>query len=355
MEETILYQKGTYGLNVWKIWSENNIIKIQANGQIYSEIIEEGKAGRTIEQQVQLRMNARINDKLDDGFVYNVNEIKNKRFNQLGLPLPMLAKQFKDAKDKINLNDCYFQPKLNGHRCIITNINDKMCAYSRRGRWISVIDHITDNLPLPEGYFLDGELYKHGIPLQTIASWVKRDVPLEQTKEIEYHVYDIFKLDKDSNFEMRINFLRDFIERIKNPSIKYTETIYMKDQKATATELLKEYKFKGFEGLILRPRTSIYRIGERPYDLVKFKERIDGEFKCLDIISSRDGWGILVLQIPWNNKTFECVAPGTIIDKIETLLNKEKYIGRFVTCEYADLTIEGKPFHCVATNWRSDL
>ena len=66
--EITLYGKGVFGTNVWKIWSEENIIHIMANGQRYNEVITEGKQSRTIEDQVKLRIEARVRNKMDGGF-----------------------------------------------------------------------------------------------------------------------------------------------------------------------------------------------------------------------------------------------------------------------------------------------
>jgi hypothetical protein len=54
-------------------------------------------------------------------------------------------------------------------------------------------------------------------------------------------------------------------------------------------------------------------------------------------------------------KPFKTFAPGTYSDKERALVYKERIIGKYVTCEYADLTKEGIPFHCVAIRWRYDI
>ena len=348
-----LFQKGAYGTNVWSIRSDGNLILIEANGQSYSEEVKEGLAGRSLKEQVELRIQARIRNKLDQGFVRSESLMRDYKTNQLGLPLPMLAKKYTSQKNRLFLDQCYYQPKLNGHRCIVTNLCGSIVAYSRRGKWINVIDHILRDIDIPEGMFLDGELYLHGKSLQSISSLVKRDTELPETKNIEYHVYDCFQMDRlDLKFAHRINFLHEGLKSTK--SVRLVETNHFSTQDLTVNELLHQHREQGYEGLILRHGSGIYGIGKRPNDLIKVKFRHDAEFLCVKIEPTREGWGNLVLATQ-DGTEFKCTAPGTIADKIHVLENPEQYINKMVTCEFAELTESGKPFHCVAIGWRNDI
>ena len=93
---------------------------------------------------------------------------------------------------------CYVQPKLNGIR-----------ALYQAGQFQS-----RDELPFPPGLLdhlaktllkifgpeviLDGELYKHGWPLQRINAAVTpvRQKPTEDTLQVEYHVFDVVDYNK---------------------------------------------------------------------------------------------------------------------------------------------------------------
>jgi len=354
--EKTLYQKGAYGTKVWQIWSEDRVIYIKANSQVYTENVAKGLGGKSLQQQVAMRVDARVRNKLDSGFKEDITDIAKSNLNQLGLPLPMLAKPYKDVKNTVDAHSCFYQSKLNGHRCIITKQNGELLAYSRRGRWVHVINHIlTELTDLPEGYFLDGELYKHGIALQTIASLVKRDYPLAETRTIEYHVYDAFRLDKPkAKFHQRMAFVDNLINGRNKIFVKAVPTRLVEDTNMSIIEILERNLAAGFEGVILRPKDGVYGMGKRPVDLIKVKKFMDAEFVCLDIIPSREGWGILILQAH-NGLEFKCTAPGTVPDKINTLKHKELYIGRTVTCEFAEYTNKGIPFHNTALGWRRDI
>ena len=339
-----LYKKGAHGINVWSIESKGNVIHIYGNGSEYTEEIKEGKAGRSIAEQVELRMNARIRGKLDDGFKESKEEAMNGEItNQLGLVNPMLATPLKNTRIHKTAN-YFIQPKLDGHRCLI-NSNG---AYSRRGKPIETITEIVDSLNLPDNVTLDGELYLHGEPLQTIASWAKRRQA--NTAKLEYHVYDIIVHDDlDMTFEDRHNYLLEF----EGYNVVHVDTKFYRREKQII-DYWKEFREQGYEGGILRLANSKYTIGGRSKHLIKIKSRMDEEFECMDVIPSREGWGILVLKTK-EGRLFKTLAPGPVYQKIKTLEESHKYIGKHVTCEYPDKTMDGIPFHCVAIRWREDI
>ena len=342
MNKTTLYGRGVYGIKEWSIWSEDGKIVIEANGSIYTETVNEGKASRSLAEQIELRINARIRGKLDNGFKRSIEELGAHNTNQLGYAMPMLAVNYKD----IVLNPrrgIYVQPKFDGHRCLINGDG----AYSRRGKPIETIPEILDSLDVPDGITLDGELYCHGVPLQTIASWAKRRQA--DTLKLQFYIYDA--IIPGVQFEERAEILKEILKPKDN--IVLVESAPF-DSSIGASGYCKLMRSKGYEGAILRYADSEYEIGTRSKSLIKVKMRYDGEFKCVDIEPSREGLGILILELP-NGNTFKTIAPGTVGDKVNALLNKEKYIGKMVTCEWAELTESGVPFHCIATGWRADI
>lgn len=342
MNETVLYGKGAYGTNIWTIWSEENVIHILANGGRYTEVIKEGKAGRSIVDQVKLRIDARVRSKLDSGFKRTKEELNGIITNQLGLAAPMLATPLKNVRN-LKTNECYVQPKLDGHRCLINADG----AYSRRGKVIETIPEIIASLDIPEGVTLDGELYCHGVPLQTVASWAKRRQA--DTLKLQFHVYDLIV--EDLSFGERLELINKIVNN--GEFTRIVDTVKFNNEHSIF-DYYHYYRDSGYEGAILRPESSRYEIGKRSKQLIKVKMRYDEEFKCVDIEPSREGLGILILQTKEGNR-FKTLAPGDNITKRNTLQNKEKYIGRYVTCEFAELTKDKIPFHCVAIRWRIDV
>ena len=166
-------------------------------------VIVTPKANRTFYEQVLLESASRKKRKMDAGFVTNKDEaLTTERTNGQGFELPMLAKPKVNGYDRRN---SFVQIKYNGLRCLIKNIGGINYAYSKSGIMYPAIKHIQNTVNIPEGTTIDGELYLHGVPLQTINSWVKRSQP--ETLDLEYHVYDMIN---QNEFEERLNELHSF-------------------------------------------------------------------------------------------------------------------------------------------------
>jgi ATP-dependent DNA ligase len=201
---------------------------------------------------------------------------------------------------------------------------------------------------IPEGTTIDGELYCHNIPLQTIGSWIKRKQ--EDTNRLWYVVYDLISEDR---FQDRYNELKSITDKVdKSGPVKLLPCIpYVSDEEMWS--YFHASKAQGFEGLILRTNDKPYQDGVRSSSLVKIKSFEDTEVKVIDVIESKDGWGICVCE--YNGKVFRTSAPGDFTQKTEVLINKDKYLGKLLTIEYSMLTSDGIPFHASAIRWRDDI
>lgn len=320
------------------------IVHGQLNGAMQQQIefVDGGKASRTIKEQVMSRIASRVSKRRDMGYANTIEAAKtNGGNNQLDLKRPMLAQKFKGK-----LPEKFFvQYKFDGNRCLIHNNGERLIAYTRAGKENPNLDHILKDVDIPVGCTLDGELYAHGVPLQTIRSWVSRKQP--DTEKIKYMVYDIM----DSiGYSERLSKLRKL--RLGGTiSIVKTTLKTALELDVGIINLLDSARGAGYEGLILRTDCDTpYEHGKRSKSLIKVKKWEDSEFLVTDIVSSADGWAVLVCLT--NSGTFKVTAPGTIADKTEVLVNKQNYIGRTVTVEYANLTKDGIPFHPVAIAWR---
>jgi DNA ligase-1 len=346
------------GERVWSIKIYDNKIVIQygvLGGQLQTQIekVERGLAGRTHDEQLLSRVKSRINKQLDKGYKKTLEEAhENRGRDASGNLKPMLAQPIKRVPN-IDWNSAYVQPKYDGHRMMVEVQDGQARAWSRLGKPITSVPHILEPLSnLPSGTILDGELYHHGTPLQTIASWVKRDQP-----ESANLVYIIFDYVFDAPFIERYNgihmLLRSRVVDVNHPHITVAETGKV-DKREFIGPLLRHNIDQGYEGIIIRHGLKGYEIGARSSSLVKVKQMLDGEFKCVDVSESRDGWAVLTCEDS-EGRQFGVSAPGTIDDKREVLYNADKYKGKMLTVEYSQLTKDGKPFHPVAIRWREDV
>lgn len=321
------------------------LIKYGQTGGAMQTQLEEvtvNQSGRSIREQMLSRINSRIDKQLAKGYRRTVEEaLKYENKNELNLAKPMLAQPHGKVKD-VNFVNCHRQRKLDGHRMLVTCLNGVNIAYTRNGKPIDTLDHIIDHMVIPEGVTIDGEVYHHGTPLQTVSSWCKR--LQENTLKLKYHVYDIVS---DLDFITRLQILADLE---LGPNVQVVETWLSND---SIHDDLNRVIDEGYEGLMLRQSSFPYGTGKRCKSLIKVKKLIDGEFEVVAIHSSVDNWAILECQI--GDQVFRTSAPGTMEEKKECLQNKENYIGKLVTCEYFSLTKDGLPFHCSARRWREDL
>ena len=311
-----------------------------------TEFIKEGKGGRTRDEQVKSRYYSRINDMYKKGYKDSLEEAKkNVGTNNLGLHKPMLAKPYKSVAT-IDFETAFLQYKYDGHRCLITKQGGKIFAYSRQGKIIDSIEHITDELDLQEGQTLDGELYCHGATLQSITSWIKRKQ--ESTLNLRYLAYDTVSQEP---FALRYRLLSEIAENAANTLLAPTVPAQNSDH---TFDFFRNSRVLGYEGAIVRWGEEGYEVGKRTKHLVKIKQFFDEEFEVVDIKQSVDGWAVLVCDAG-QGRLFGVTAPGSVMEKTHIWETRGNHIGKHVTVEYANLTKDGIPFHPVAIRWREDV
>ena len=352
-DETVLYTKDAKGdIREWAISHDGETITIRygfvgGTMQYQYEEIKTNSSGRDFFEQAELRVDSRISRQLDKGYVYSINKAREgKATNRMGKPKPMLAQKVDDVRG-IDWDNAIVQPKFDGNRCLIYCEDGVNKAYTRNGKPVEAIDHILQDITLEEGMIVDGELYCHGQKLQTIVSWIKRKQ--EQTKQLKYHLYDFVA--PDLSYKLRSEIIKGI------PKGSSIEAVYgLKVASREALQLaFRAYRAGGYEGAILRWGDFGYEDGKRSKSLLKLKEFHSDEFKVIDIIKSNEGWGILVCELQDRTGTFKVSAPGDMAEKYSYVINKDLYIGKDVTVEYAGLTNLGVPFHPIAINFREDI
>ncbi len=338
-------------LQSWEIRSSDFEIEIEwgAYGgvsQQYIEYVDWGLAGRTREEQLDSRIQSRINKKTDAGYVYDAGVARSQpATNAMGLKKPMLALPISKCKD-VTWDGSYLQYKYNGHRCLIHRKDNELIAYSRNGKVINSIPHILTPALLARMHnklTIDGELYLHGTALQKISSYVTK--LQDQSLALTYVCYDAMI---PGEYKTRLNFIRTAFHNTANFKIAPT---FLNPKPEKIKIELELTIIKGYEGLMLRQPGFEYADGKRSKALLKIKQWLDDEFVVIAIKPSVDGWAILTCRMQ-SGVTFEVTAPGTHRQKEKALENRDDYIGRMVTVQYANLTEAGKPFNPVATGWR---
>jgi len=365
MDEVKLWRKNSVGIGTWRVrlldaGAAKAVIAVyhtivEGGSEIcHTDTIVTNQSGRTLMQQVDLEMASRVNRQLKKGYKTTREEALLGSTNKMGLANPMLAHPLKRVTLRgSDFDSAHVQPKYDGHRCLITKQDGDMLAYSRQGTPIVTIPHILEPLEriMQDGDTFDGELYCHGTKLQTLSSWIKAGQ--DSSRKLNFHWYDIVSTEV---FSKRIALMRDLSYSIPDCQVHLVPT-HRVSKMSEVYEHFKSQRSLGMEGSMLRLDRGGYADGKRSDQLIKIKEREDGEVLVVGCRPSRDGWAILQVEFKIPGKftpaRFDISAPGSVPEKTEVLQNFEaKYKNRLLTIEYAMLTDDGVPFHAVATRWQ---
>lgn len=322
--------------------------------QIETEVVAVNQSGRTLAEQIQSRIESRVNKQLDKGYKHSIEEAKSSLGqNAYGLLRPMLAHKFGDVKN-IDYSNMWVQSKFNGHRCLITVTENGLVAYSRNGKPIDTIPHILAKLQhLELGTTLDGELYVHGVPLQILGSWIrKRQL---ESAALRFVCYDVIL---PVAYAKRFDFIGNRLYGLDNVDVAPSE-LYVPGR--SINDMMHARIADGYEGLILRHGTTGYEVGKRSQSLVKVKQCLDAEFYIVNVHQSSDGWAIFECQCEPNvglsraQNTFRVSAPGTMQEKHDAWANRSNLVGKMLTVEFFEWTNDRKPFHPVAIGVRDEV
>lgn len=293
-----------------------------------------------------------------------------------GFVLPMLAKVLEDNKPFEKYGTMLGQWKIDGLRCII-GATDKagdlfnpitLTYHSRTGEdwtnkmcWMDeiLIPKISKELlsmMVEEGACLDGELYLPGYSVNDINSFVK-NTQLAQHYKLQYWCYDICcenmsAVNRDS---FRVNNIH-----VSDPMFRSKEQHLNNDKQFVVLPTFNIFGIEsatinrnvfidlGFEGLILRNPTAEYQFGKRNQAMFKFKKVDDGKFIIVDITSEhkRSDLPLFVLRNDINDELFECSINKPQDVQREILINKDKYVGKYMRVEFrARSGVSQVPFH----------
>ena len=300
-----------------------------------------------------------------------------------GFVLPMLAKVLEDNKPFDKYGTMLGQWKIDGLRCIIGATENgvdlftpvRLTYHSRTGEdWTAKMSWM-DAILLPkisrellsmmidEGACLDGELYIPGYAVNDINSFVK-NTQLKQHYQLQYWCYDIccenmsaaarFKF-KDINLKsVGMTYFNTKEEHLNNTKqFVVLPTWVQIDSYEDAMIHRNQFIDLGFEGLILRNPSAEYQFGKRNQAMFKFKKVDDGKFTIVDIKSEhkRSDLPLFVCRNDINEELFECSINKPQDVQREILINKDKYVGKYMVVEYRNRSgVNAVPFHARGIN-----
>ena len=293
-----------------------------------------------------------------------------------GFVLPMLAKVLEDNKPFDKYGTMLGQWKIDGLRCII-GATDKsgdifnpitLTYHSRTGEdWTTKMCWMDEillpkisrqllDIMLEEGACLDGELYLPGYSVNDINSFVK-NTQLPQHYQLQYWCYDIccenmsatkraeFLRMNTNNIIFNIQDKETHLNNKQQFGLLYT---YIIPDFIYAEDIRNKFINLGFEGLIIRNPKAEYQFGKRNQAMFKFKKVDDGKFVIVAINSEhkRSDLPLFVLRNDINDELFECSINAPQDKQREILINKDKYVGKYMLVEFrARSGVAQVPFH----------
>jgi len=305
-----------------------------------------GKANETTGAEQALKeVQSSIKDKLTEGYFLTQEEAEKEI-----VILPMLAKSYKDEKKKVDWDNCYGQPKLDGMRCSAFVNNGEVRLMSRDGKEIHNMEHIKALFRNLTGVFiLDGELYNKDLGgFQSQMKAIKKYSKMSE--QINYNVYDMVL---PKAFSVRWCYLRDVVIKVNHPNLKLVDTYTLHSEKQLK-ELHSANITEGYEGTIIRWGDEPYKANGRSSNLLKYKDFIDEVFTIKDIVPAdqRPEWGKPIFEL--DGKEFSAGMKYSHKDKIDFLKNKDQYIGKTAEVRFFEYTDDGIPRHPVMYGIRLD-
>jgi len=258
---------------------------------------------------------------------------------------PMLAQNFSKHSQKLK---CPFavSRKIDGIRAISQIDDDNVYITSRLGKqfiFLNTIKSELQNILKKFNVILDGEIYSHEISFNRISGAVRSAKKISKDDHLlEYWIFDI--IEDELSYKDRMKKLKQIETYYK--SIEYDNHLkFVYYDGVTSHDEVSVYHSKfvseGFEGVICRNLESTYRQKFRSYDLQKYKNFEDDEFK---IVNVKDGKGsenkAIIFECECENGTFDVRPRGSIEKRKEMWKNKNNFIGKMLTIRYQNTGIK---------------
>jgi len=291
---------------------------------------------------------------------------------------PMLSQWLSDQAQFTDEDyaNAWTQVKLNGVRVVATvDIVEpntrQIIFYSRSRHLYPGFKYIKDELDAVFLYFekeqgmkiyLDGEIYKHGVDLQTTSGDARKESKSEATDiKYNYNIFDVFvPAQPELTFSQRLKLL-DIIQlqTATTNYIKVVPTVKV-ESKIHFDELYKAALKDNYEGIMLRTDTP-YRYSYNSYhskSLLKLKPVHDGEYKIVGYTAGTKGKAegdLMFILETATGKQFTITLGLTSTERKRLYQEMEvkdtdgvttfekKYKGKQLTIQYAELSSDGVP------------
>ena len=360
LNEKFLYKRDSKGkIRQWRGWVE------QGQGNRYLMYVEtglldgnkttnrpkmyfQGKQGRDAKGQAIFELESKVSKKRDEGYFDTIKEAQDTL-----VVLPMLALDFNKRSHDVSY-PAIGQRKFDGVRCMASvNPDGSVSLKSRKGKEFPHMNHLRQQIAslkgVPDGAFLDGELYSDTLTFQEVVGLVRRETlkpgDEDKLKQISYRLYDMLDPDdRTAGFQKRYDGVKKILGPNPPKNLILTENFELND-KDDVKKYHDQFVKEGYEGIMIRNEDGEYGINKRSKHLQKFKEFYDQEF---EIVGFEEGTGndagtVIWICITENGDIFKARPKGTREERSEYFDNGDDYIGATLTVRYFELTDDGIP------------
>ena len=308
----------------------------------------QGKQGRDAKGQAMFELESKVSKKRDEGYFDTIKEAQDTL-----VVLPMLALDFNKRSHDVSY-PAIGQRKFDGVRCMASiNSDGSVSLKSRKGKEFPHMNHLRQQIAslkgIPDGAFLDGELYSDTLTFQEVVGLVRRETlkagDEDKLKQISYRLYDMLDPDdRKAGFQKRHDGVKKILGSKPPKNLILTENFEIND-KTDVKKYHDQFVDEGYEGIMIRNKDGEYGINKRSKHLQKFKEFFDQEF---EIVGYEEGNGNAKGTVIWicmteNGDLFSAQPKGTVAERTEYFKNGDDYIGATLTVRYFEMTDEGIP------------
>ena len=360
LNEKLLYKRDSKGkIRQWRGWVEkgqnNRYFMYVETGLLDGnkttnrpKIYFQGKQGREAKGQAIFELESKVSKKRDEGYFDTIKEAQDTL-----VVLPMLALDFNKRSHDISY-PAIGQRKFDGVRSMASiNPDGSVSLKSRKGKEFPHMNHLRQQIAslkdIPDGAFLDGELYSDTLTFQEVVGLVRRETlkagDEDKLKQISYRLYDMLDPDdRKAGFQKRYDGVKKILGSKPPKNLILTENFELND-KADVKKYHDQFVDEGYEGIMIRNKDGEYGINKRSKHLQKFKEFYDQEF---EIVGYEEGKGnaegtVIWICITENGDLFSAQPTGTVAERTEYFKNGDDYIGATLTVRYFEMTDDGIP------------
>jgi ATP-dependent DNA ligase len=342
--------------------------------------INQGKAARTLKEQVDLEYKSNMKKYLDKGYKLLEKPIEQYSEQELheiigdvvtdssGFAKHMLAKQADKVKDSsIEKVKCWaVSRKIDGVRCSFYWKDGEVKSASRGGgdydpSTYQLREHpvLIELLSKNPEWILDGELYKHGKSLQQISGAARMEKTADGCDWLEYYIYDV--MIPDVPFSERLKVLETIAFKLNlgfNPEREWEndelriqivphEIVAGNNKKDQIMKLHNQYVAEGWEGCVARDVSKTYKYGGRGQEMIKFKMYQDAEFEITGISEGLRPEDMCFTLKTEDGIEFKAKPMGSRELKEQYREDLDKLIGKMATVKSFYLSDEGTPLQPV--------